>query len=208
MTIEAPFCLASASPRRRELLAQLGLQPMIVPGEIDESVHAGEQPEVYVRRMATEKARSGRRQMASTNARIPVMAADTTVIIDNKILGKPRNKQDAIRMLKMLSGAEHRVLSAVAMAGKDDVSVLVNTTRVWFRFLSEAEIEAYWYSGEPKDKAGAYAIQGLGAAFVSSIHGSYSGVMGLPLFETLQLLADHGIDVLANQQLSSCSGAD
>lgn len=181
--------LASASPRRRELLAQLGVQFDVVPADIDEYVLPGERPETYVRRMAEGKAKAG---WAGASGR-PVLGADTAVVVDGLILGKPRDRDDALRMLELLSGRTHRVISGVAIADGDQVLERLCSTEVTFGEISAAEREAYWATGEPQDKAGAYGIQGLGARFVRHINGSYTGVVGLPLYETAELLRCTGL---------------
>jgi septum formation protein len=192
--------LASLSPRRQELLAQLGLRYELIAQAVPEQRCADESPEGYVRRLALEKARAGRAALAGRPLR-PVLGADTTVVVDDAVLGKPADEAEAKAMLLRLSGRSHRVLSAVAVVGRDDLgqdrqALRVSESRVTFRDLDAAECHAYWLSGEPLDKAGAYAIQGLGALFVERLEGSYSGVMGLPLFETGELLRRFGIDVL------------
>jgi septum formation protein len=186
------LALASASPRRRELLLQLGLAHVLLPQDIDESQRSGEVPAAYVRRLAQEKARSGLRDPACP-PELPVLAADTSVVCDGRILGKPASLEHALGMLELLSGREHQVLTAVAVAQGSRLHEALSVSSVRFRAVERAELVAYWNSGEPCDKAGAYAVQGLGAMFISHIDGSYSGVMGLPLFETVQLLADFGI---------------
>lgn len=189
--MHTPFIyLASGSPRRRELLAQLDISFEILTADIDESLRPGEWPEAYVRRMACDKTRAALQRLTGRHA--PVLGADTAVIVDRQILGKPADQAAAAAMLRRLSGREHEVLSAVAISDNARQAVAVNRTIVTFRPLSAAEIEAYWATGEPCDKAGGYAIQGLGAVFIEAIHGSYSGVMGLPLFETAHLLNDFG----------------
>lgn len=188
--IEAPqLILASRSPRRRELLAQVGLRHDVTDIEIDETPHPSESPLDYVRRMAAGKARAGWEQLG--RPALPVLGADTAVVVDDRILGKPRDRADAIAHLALLSGRIHQVLSAVALAEPSE-SVCV-TSRVTFRSLSPAEAEAYCDTGEPFDKAGSYGIQGRAAVFVSHLEGSYSAVMGLPLHETSALLARHGV---------------
>ena len=191
--------LASTSPRRRELLAQLGISTEVVSQGVPENRLDGESPESYVKRLALEKARSG---MAGLGDRglLPVLGADTTVVVENEVLGKPVDKADALAMLKRLSGRSHWVLSAVAVVGRDDLgqdreAVRISESIVKFRAISEKECESYWDTGEPMDKAGAYAIQGLAAVFIVNIEGSYSGVMGLPLFETGELLQLFGIEI-------------
>jgi septum formation protein len=176
--------LASISPRRRELLAQIGV-PLVVSGaHIDESALPDEQPRDYVQRMARSKALTVWEQDRS----LPVLAADTTVVLDGVIFGKPRDRADCIRMLATLSGRTHQVLTAVALASHSGTALRLSVSDVRFRTLTEKEAAAYWDTGEPRDKAGAYAIQGKGAVFIESMTGSYSGVMGLPLFETAELL--------------------
>lgn len=191
-TPQAHLYLASASPRRRELLAQVGLRPALLPQHLDESLLQGEAPVAYVRRLARAKAAAALRDARYLQA-LPVIAADTAVICAGQILGKPASLAEARVMLGMLAGRDHQVLTAVAVADSARTELVVVSTTVHFRPLTDVEIAAYWASGEPQDKAGAYAIQGLGAMFVSRIEGSYSGVVGLPLFETLQLLPSFGI---------------
>ena len=186
--------LASKSPRRRELLAQIGVSYGIIAAELDEAPLPGEAPEDYAQRVALDKARAGRALLAVPDP-VPVLGADTLVTIDGRILGKPRDADEALTMLRLLSGRTHRVLSAVALIGAEERQVL-STSEVSFRPISDQEARAYWASGEPLDKAGGYAIQGLGAVFARELRGSYSGVMGLPLFETARLLAAEGILVL------------
>jgi len=181
--------LASRSPRRRELLDQLGLAYALVTADVDETPLPGEDPMPYVQRMALAKARAGR-QMVSTAH--PVLGADTAVVCDGRILGKPADADDAMAMLRLLSGREHRVLTGIALLGKQE-QIAVSDTAVSFRVIAPAEAAAYWAGGEPRDKAGAYAIQGQGALFVERLTGSYSGVVGLPLFETAALLANEEI---------------
>lgn len=178
--------LASASPRRRELLQQIGVRFETLPVSINEQQQTGELPRAYAQRLAQEKAQAGRRMLGSTQ-RQPVLGADTVVLIDNLILGKPVNRAEAIAMLQRLSGRSHQVMTAVALVA-EYCSVAVNVSEVRFRTLSLLECEAYWATGEAADKAGAYAIQGRAAIFIEHLHGSYSGVMGLPIFETAQLL--------------------
>lgn len=183
------ICLASISPRRRELLAQIGVSHMVAGADIDETALPGELPRAYVARLAREKALAIRR----TGQQLPVLAADTTVVVDGKIFGKPRDRAHAIDMLGELAGRTHEVLTAVALAHAHGVSERLSANIVRFRKISPAECAAYWETGEPRDKAGGYAIQGLGAVFVESLSGSYSAVMGLPLFETGELLHAAGI---------------
>jgi len=161
--------------------------------EIDESVVPGEAPLAYVSRLAEAKAGSGLiRSLAQAPVR-PVLAADTAVVIDGEILGKPKDAADAERMLRLLSGRSHEVLTAVALAAAGRVERCVSRSEVRFRDISPAEARDYWNTGEPKDKAGAYAIQGFGAVFVADLRGSFSGVMGLPLYETAEFLRSAGI---------------
>ena len=184
--------LASASPRRCELLAQIGIEFEQRVADIDETPRAGEPPADYVARLALEKARTVRR---AGSCAAPVLGADTAVVVDGRILGKPADFADAGDMLRLLSGRVHEVFSAVALvAGREAVAVNCSTVR--FREIHDSEIAAYWRSGEPRDKAGGYAIQGLAAAFIERLDGSYSGVMGLPLYETARLLDDFGIRIL------------
>lgn len=187
--------LASTSPRRRELLEQIGVGYTLIGAEIDEHPRPGETPEVLVERLALEKARAGLAARPAGDP-VPVLGADTLVVLDGRPLGKPAGRAEALRMLAALSGRAHQVLSAVALVTEEREAVRLNRSRVWFRDIGEAEREAYWESGEPADKAGGYAIQGLGALFVERIEGSYSGIMGLPLFETARLLQDFGIRLL------------
>ena len=184
--------LASASPRRCELLTQIGIEFHQRVADIDETPAAGEAAEAYVRRMALEKARAVRQL---DDVELPVLGADTAVVVDGVPLGKPEDFAHARQMLKQLSGRRHEVLSAVALVDATE-AVAVNCSKVWFRQLSETELEAYWETGEPRDKAGSYAIQGLAAIFIERLDGSYSGVMGLPLYETARLLQDFGFEIL------------
>ena len=193
--------LASQSPRRRELLAQIGIRHDVIAVEVDETPRAGEAPAEYVLRLALAKARAGHRLRPDR----PVLGADTAVVQDDHILGKPLDRQDAAAMLAQLSGREHRVLTAVALVG-DREETRLSVSRVRFRPIDAAEAAAYWETGEPADKAGGYAVQGLGALFVESIGGSYSGVMGLPLFETGELLRRAGIAPLRRIGLETSQG--
>jgi len=177
------------SPRRRELLAQIGVLHTVVGADIDESVRPGEAPRDYVLRMARQKALTVRER----GELLPVLAADTTVVLDNTVYGKPRDRDDAMAMLGRLSGRTHEVLTAVALANSNEVTVRLSVSTVRFRGLSTEECAAYWDTGEPRDKAGGYAIQGAAAVFIEALSGSYSGVMGLPLFETGELLRAAGV---------------
>ncbi|MCK6525162.1 Maf family protein [Myxococcota bacterium] len=176
--------LASASPRRRQMLESLGYVLSVRPSDIDETPRPGEEPAAYAQRLAREKV---------AGAPSPAVAADTVVHLDGKIFGKPVDAEDAARMLGALSGREHLVTSAFALRVGDAVTTRAVTTLVRFRALSEAEIRGYVATGEPMDKAGAYGIQGVGGFLVKSIDGSYSNVVGLPLAELLDELARHGL---------------
>lgn len=184
--------LASASPRRQQLLAQIGVRCQMYPVDLDETPHAHEPPDALATRLALAKANEAQRRLHTTEV---VLGADTVVAIDGEALGKPAQHAEAIAMLTRLSGREHQVFSAVALRHQQREAVCLVTTQVSFKPLTLKEITDYWASGEPIDKAGAYAIQGLGALFVKSIAGSYSAVVGLPLFETGQLLNSFGIPV-------------
>jgi septum formation protein len=181
--------LASASPRRAEMLKLCGVSYRVVPAAIDESATAGEAPAAYVRRMALAKAEAGSSQSGRS---VPVLAADTAVVIDDLILGKPRDLEDAKRMLGLLSGRWHEVYSGVAVMHLEADAISVRT-RVKMRTVAVSEVDAYWRTGEPLDKAGSYAVQGIGGAFIDRIDGSYSNVVGLPLVETLSLLNKYGV---------------
>ncbi len=183
--------LASASPRRRQLLDLIGVPHLVTPADIDETPLPGEPGDRYVMRLAREKATTVRRQMAD----LPVLAADTTVHVDGHILEKPQSEQDCLRMLGLLSGRRHQVYTGICVISDAAPTTRCAATEVEFRAISRAEMQAYWASGEPQGKAGAYAIQGLGAVFVAGIVGSYTGVMGLPLFETAEMLREHGVAV-------------
>lgn len=191
---EADIYLASRSQRRRRLLEQIAVRYLTLDVEITESQHTDEVPEEFVQRMALQKATVGWNALDETERR-PVLGADTIVVVDGHTLMKPVDVPDARRQLGRLSGRSHEVLSAVSVVN-DTRSVRVNASTVWFRHLEPQECAAYCATGEPMDKAGSYAIQGMAATFVTRIEGSYSGVMGLPLYETAQLLAQHGIRVL------------
>ena len=196
--------LASRSPRRRELLTQIGVQfDTIVfrnhpreDREVDETPHPGEAPADYVVRVALDKAELGWRIAAWRKMQSqPVLAADTTIDLGGEIVGKPRDADDAKRILRRLSGRSHRVLTAVAVAHEGEVATRRSISEVRFGVLDEAQISAYVACGEPMDKAGAYAIQGRAGQFVEYLAGSYSGVMGLPLFETAELLRSFGYPI-------------
>ena len=196
-SLDRSIYLASRSPRRRELLSQIGVRfhlllfrarPESEP-EVNEDVLPGEMPGAYVERVARAKAEAGWKRLTQRNLpRSPVLAADTTVAIEGRILGKPADRADAAQMLAALSGGRHEVLTAVALKYDEHLECALSVTQVRFRPLGAEEIRAYVATGESDDKAGAYAIQGRAAQFVAEIHGSYSGVMGLPLYETAQLI--------------------
>jgi len=197
MSVQTKIYLASRSPRRGELLRQIGVEFEVLPSDIDESVLPEESPEHYVLRLARQKAEVCARSIASEGMpAYPVLAADTTVCVDGVILGKPEHDADAADMLRRMAARWHTVHTAVALAHDDRIETLLSSTQVELAPLSEHEIAAYIASGEPGGKAGAYGIQGLAGVFVSRIEGSYSGVMGLPVYETAQLLKKFGIDVL------------
>jgi septum formation protein len=191
----ATIILASRSPRRRELLAQIGVPFTVVEAQTDEARLPGELPEDYVLRVAVAKARAVRAALPAEDRR-PVLGADTAVVIGGHILGKPGTREEALEMMRLLSGRIHRVLTAVALIADDGERTDLSETRVSFRTLDESEVLRYWATGEPRDKAGGYAIQGLGALFVVGLNGSYSGVMGLPLFETGRLLEQVGVPLI------------
>ena len=189
--------LASRSPRRSELLQQIGVEFEVLAPDVNESPLPREAPTDYVRRITRIKAEVGWMQVVERKLpRRPLLAADTAVTLGRRIFGKPADRSEAVEMLKMLSGARHRVHTAVAVVLDGRLELALSTTAVRFRELSEREIRHYVAGGEPLDKAGAYAIQGRAAAFIAGIEGSYSGVMGLPLYETALLLAQFGLEVL------------
>ena len=186
--------LASRSPRRRELLQQIGVNFTVVDVAVDECAAPGESAAELVARLALAKARAGYHAQTG-NQLLPVLGADTAVVADDTILGKPQDQAAADHMLALLSGRTHEVLTGVALVG-DKEAVRVSSSKVTFRTLTRGERAAYWATGEPLDKAGGYAVQGVAAIFISRIEGSYSGVMGLPLYETATLLQESGITVL------------
>jgi septum formation protein len=205
MTTHPRIYLSSQSPRRRELLKQIGVNfEMLLLRcdprrqiDVDETPHANEWPEDYVLRICRDKVMAACSSLAFRNLPIyPVLAADTTVMLDSAILGKPRDSMDATDMLRRLSGQQHQVLSAVAIALGERVETRLSVSKVTFAPLSEERIRHYIRTNEQHDKAGAYSIQGYAAAFIPHIEGSYSGVMGLPLFETTELLQAFGYPVL------------
>jgi len=185
--------LASASPRRAEILERMGVRFQTVPQAVDEQAQPDETPEVFVFRLALDKARAGRAGLAG-DGQTPVLGADTAVVVDDTLLGKPADRQDAMDMLEQLSGRTHRVLTAIAMVDDQRELTRLSMSMVTLRSLTASEREAYWRSGEAVDKAGGYAIQGRGGVFVEQLEGSYSGVMGLPMVETHDLLSEFGID--------------
>lgn len=188
MTAEFVY-LASASPRRRDLLAQIGVPFRAVEASVDESTRAAESPEAYVRRLAEQKADA----VWARTGDAPVLGADTTVEVDGRILGKPVDETDGVAMLAQLSGRTHRVFTAIAVRSGAGMRSRLARSEVSFRPIDEAECRAYWRTGEPCGKAGGYAIQGYAAVFVSDLKGSYSGVVGLPLYETAVLLSAVGV---------------
>lgn len=191
MSVQTKLILASASPRRSDLLSQLGVRFEIDPADIDETPAPGEPPSDYVQRMARSKAEHVSQRYLQMNC--CVLAADTTVVVDDCILGKPEDRAEGRRILSKLSGRTHSVMSAVCLGSKNTYTTLLVETQVDFVPLSEEVIDAYLATDEPWDKAGAYGIQGLGGAFVSSLHGSYSNVVGLPMAETWRMLSQHGV---------------
>ncbi|OYY49567.1 MAG: septum formation inhibitor Maf [Methylophilaceae bacterium 17-44-8] len=182
--------LASRSPRRIELLTQIQVSCTVMPADIDESVRLGELAEAYVQRLALEKAQAVRDSQTGADSDRLILAADTTVALNGEILGKPEDDTDAVRMLNKLSGTTHQVHTAIAICGYNCIMHAINTTQVTMKMLSETIIQDYVKSGEHRDKAGSYGIQGLAGAWIQRIDGSYSGVMGLPLYETAQLLSE------------------
>jgi septum formation protein len=189
--------LASRSPRRRELLQQIAVPHQVLDIEIDESIRQGETPEAYVQRMAIDKCNEGWNKLVGTH-RIEdhlVLAADTSVVLEGRILGKPESGREAAEMLECLSGRTHQVYSAIALKDHSTVRSSLSVSSVSFGPLLREQIDAYVETGEPMDKAGSYGIQGLGGSFVQRLEGSYSGVVGLPLFETVKLLSAAGLKV-------------
>ena len=187
--------LASQSPRRAELLRQIGVDFKVYATDIDERVNAGESPEAYVSRLAQSKARVAAAEIGTSHSDWVVLAADTTIAIDGDIIGKPEDAAHCHCILHRLSGREHQVLTAVAVATRDRIECRLTHNRVTFRALAEHEVQRYCATSEPMDKAGAYAIQGKAAIFIERLEGSYSAVMGLPLCETAELLQDAGIEI-------------
>lgn len=188
--------LASASPRRQELLRQIGIDFEVLPSNVEESRAPGETPQAYVTRVALDKARFVMARVRERGlAAHPVLGADTEVVLGDEILGKPRDGAHAREMLARLAGKTHEVLTAVVVVDGEHEWSALSHSRVTFGELGREDIERYWASGEPADKAGAYGIQGHGARFIARLEGSYTGVVGLPLYETSQLLARAGIRV-------------
>jgi septum formation protein len=191
---EPSIYLASQSPRRRELLQQIGVSYQVIGADVVELPRSHEAPSDYVQRLAREKAEAGFATVLSNQLAVkPVLGADTIVVINNEILEKPQDAGHAAAMLRKLAGADHQVMTAVAMIVEEKCSIKLSVTDVVFRPLGDDEIAAYWDTGEPRDKAGAYAIQGLGAVFVQQIRGSYTGVVGLPIEQTVVLLEEFGV---------------
>ena len=197
------ICLASGSPRRALLLRQIGLNPLILPPDVDETILANEAPKAYVERLAIIKAQCGwQKQLDSAvnNSKFSpliTLGSDTSVVIGETILGKPRDKAQGLEMLAMLSGKTHQVYTSVAVVTAAGVTSIVQVSDVTFTEISAERASDYWETGEPHDKAGSYGIQAMGALFVQHISGSFTGVMGLPLFETGELLKSSGISVLS-----------
>ena len=179
------IALASASPRRRELLTQLGVNYQLVKIDVDETQLPNEVAADYVLRLAKAKAAAG---LQAVDGKMPALGADTIVVVDGLVLGKPKDHADFTRMMKLLSGRSHQVMTAVAIADESTLHAVTVSTDVWFSVLSDDEIAQYWLSGEPQDKAGGYGIQGIAGRFIEKINGSYFAVVGLPLYETAQLL--------------------
>ncbi len=195
MSNEAQIILASASPRRSELLQRIGVRFRVVVSNSEETPAPGEVAMDYVRRVALAKAHAVWERLPQDEQR-PVLGADTEVVLDGEILGKPADRNAGLAMLERLSGRTHEVLSAVALVYGGSEALRVCRSVVGLRSTTPQEREAYWNTGEPSGKAGGYAVQGVGAVFINKLDGSYSGVMGLPIFETAELLREFGIDVL------------
>lgn len=189
--------LASQSPRRAELLRQIGIKFDIIDGEIDETPIEHESPSETVARLSRQKALKGVQQLTNMQPEDWVLASDTLIEIQGRVIGKPESEQNCRQILSLLSGKEHQVLSAIALVGNQgEIHQTISYNRIKFRNIRPEEIEQYCQLAEPKDKAGAYAIQGLAAIFVENLQGSYSSVMGLPLYETAQLLEKVGFNLL------------
>ena len=189
----ARLILASASPRRRELLDQIGVKYDVYPVDIDETMRSDEGIIEFVQRLATEKARAAYQRLSENEPEITCLGADTVVVIEGEALGKPENSTQAAQILARLSGKKHKVHTAIALKNDRCELADISTSTVEFAALTTGQIESYITTGEPMDKAGAYAIQGIAGQFVTRLDGSYSGVMGLPLYETAQLLSDCGV---------------
>lgn len=196
MTVNNAIYLASQSPRRRELLEQIGVSYDVLSVNVEECQQSSEAATDYVQRLSLEKALAG----AALVSDRPVLGADTIVVLGDDVLEKPLSEDHAVAMLLRLSGSTHRVMTAVSLVYQDRQATCMNSTVVRFRDVSEQEAREYYLTGEPKDKAGGYGIQGVGAVFVEEIVGSYSSVVGLPLFETSALLADFGVHILSGKR--------
>lgn len=196
--------LASQSPRRKELLESMGLQLKCCPADIDETASAGESPQNYVQRLALEKAKTAYANISKPVKNIPCLGADTIVACNGELFGKPKNKQDAQRMWHAMSASQHQVLTAIAVVcevlneGSNELreQTALSLNQVSFKKVTDDEMDIYWQSGEPQDKAGAYGIQGRASAWIESIQGSYTGIMGLPLYETNEALKHYGLNWL------------
>jgi len=195
MSSSAQIILASASPRRRELLEQIGVIAIVQPVDIDETQQGHEPAIKYVQRLAMEKAQTGFETIDNKDM-LPVLGSDTIIEVDTMVLGKPENRQQAKEMLELLSDRKHTVHSSVAIVTHEEKLIETSSTQVYFKALAEEEIDSYLETGEADDKAGSYAIQGRAAQFIKNINGSYTGVMGLPLYETVQLLKRCGVKTL------------
>ena len=191
--------LASASPRRRDLLESMGLEISLCPENIDETPMDGETPQLYVKRLAIEKARAAQTALSVAGKLIsdkPILGADTIVVCDGKLFGKPHSLEHALTMWKAMSGNTHQVMTAIAVIMNEQVQSVISENQVSFCQIEQTQMMSYWESGEPQDKAGAYAIQGLSSAWVELVKGSFTGVMGLPMYETNRLLKPHGLNWL------------
>lgn len=191
-------CLASQSPRRRQLLDQIGVEFDVQPADIDESVHEGELAQDYVERVTKAKA-SAIWNSQDYAQNYPVLASDTAVVVDQNILGKPQTRAEGLDMLTLLSGRSHQVVSGVGLLYQERFGYRSSVTEVHFRALTESDMHNYWSTGEGLDKAGCYGIQGLAASFIDNISGSFSGVMGLPLYETSELLSEFSVRFWLNR---------
>ncbi len=195
MSLLPDIYLASRSPRRQELLDQIKIHYQVVVPEVPEQQQPMESPEDYVCRLALSKAQAGWAMIPATEKR-PVLGADTVVVLDGTVMEKPRDRDEGIAMLTALSGKTHQVITGIALVTESDYDSALSVSQVYFRQISEQERAAYWATGEPVDKAGGYAIQGVAAAFVERIEGSYSGIVGLPLFELTNLLTRQTIHTI------------